>query len=126
MVGKPLVELVEVLRDDESVVPDVAAIDQRERVSFVGLLFGGKIHRESGLIVGNRSIQHVKHLFSKGAEVARRSGVVGIGVGLHPSYNAAQRLYVKRGYIPDARGITYITEDALWKRAHAWCLTMTS
>ena len=41
------------------------------------------------------------------AEVARRSRVVGIGVGLHPGYNAAQRLYVKRGYIPDARGITY-------------------
>jgi len=41
------------------------------------------------------------------SEVARRSGVVGIGVGLHPGYNAAQRLYVKRGYLPDARGITY-------------------
>ena len=41
------------------------------------------------------------------AEVARISGVVGIGVGLHPGYNAAQRLYVKRGYIPDGRGVTY-------------------
>jgi len=41
------------------------------------------------------------------AEVAPRSSAVGIGVGLHPGYNAAQRLYVKRGYIPDARGITY-------------------
>ena len=40
-------------------------------------------------------------------EVARRSSLVGIGVGLHPGYNAAQRLYAKRGYIPDARGITY-------------------
>ena len=40
-------------------------------------------------------------------EAARRSDVVGIGVGLHPGYNAAQRLYAKRGYIPDARGITY-------------------
>ena len=40
-------------------------------------------------------------------EVARRSNVVGIGVGLHPGYNAAQRLYVKRGYIPDGRGLTY-------------------
>ena len=40
-------------------------------------------------------------------EAARRSGAVGIGVGLRPGYNAAQRLYVKRGYIPDARGITY-------------------
>ena len=39
-------------------------------------------------------------------EVARRSTVVGIGVGLHPGYNAAQRLYAKRGYIPDGRGIT--------------------
>jgi GNAT superfamily N-acetyltransferase len=40
-------------------------------------------------------------------EAARRSGVVGIAVGLHPGYNAAQRLYAKRGYIPDGRGITY-------------------
>ena len=48
------------------------------------------------------------HLLDRAeSEVARRSGVVGIGVGLHPGYNAAQRLYVKRGYIPDARGITY-------------------
>lgn len=40
-------------------------------------------------------------------EASRHSAVVGIGVGLHPGYNAAQRLYVKRGYIPDGRGITY-------------------
>ena len=40
-------------------------------------------------------------------EVALRSSVVGIGVGLHPGYNAAQRLYVKLGYIPDGRGVTY-------------------
>jgi GNAT superfamily N-acetyltransferase len=35
------------------------------------------------------------------------SSTVGIGVGLHPGYNAAQRLYGKREYIPDGRGITY-------------------
>ena len=40
-------------------------------------------------------------------EVALRSTVVAIAVGLHPGYNAAQRLYVKRGYIPDGRGVTY-------------------
>jgi GNAT superfamily N-acetyltransferase len=40
-------------------------------------------------------------------EAARHSAVVGIGVGLHPGYSAAQQLYVKRGYIPDGRGITY-------------------
>lgn len=40
-------------------------------------------------------------------EISRRSSVAGIGVGLHPGYNQAQRLYVKRGYIPDGRGLTY-------------------
>jgi ribosomal protein S18 acetylase RimI-like enzyme len=38
--------------------------------------------------------------------IAARSNVVGIGVGLHHDYGAAQRLYVLRGYLPDARGIT--------------------
>ena len=40
-------------------------------------------------------------------EAACRSRVVGIAVGLRPGYNAAHRLYAKRGYIPDACGITY-------------------
>jgi len=30
-----------------------------------------------------------------------------IGVGLHPGYKQAQKLYAKRGYIPDGRGVTY-------------------
>lgn len=37
--------------------------------------------------------------------IAGRSPVAGIGVGLSPDYGAAQRLYVKRGYIPDGRGL---------------------
>ncbi len=37
--------------------------------------------------------------------VARRSAGVGIGVGLTEDYGAAQRLYAKRGYVPDGRGI---------------------
>jgi ribosomal protein S18 acetylase RimI-like enzyme len=32
---------------------------------------------------------------------------IGIGVGLTPSYGAAQRLYVKMGYVPDGFGVTY-------------------
>jgi GNAT superfamily N-acetyltransferase len=36
-----------------------------------------------------------------------RAAHVAIGVGLHPGYNAAQRLYVLRGYVPDGRGVTY-------------------
>jgi GNAT superfamily N-acetyltransferase len=38
---------------------------------------------------------------------ASRSRQVAIGVGLHPGYNAAQRLYVARGYVPDGLGVTY-------------------
>jgi len=37
----------------------------------------------------------------------QRSPIVGIGVGLYDGYGNAQRLYVKRGYIPDGRGPTY-------------------
>lgn len=32
---------------------------------------------------------------------------MGIGVGLHSSYGAAQKLYMKLGYVPDGNGITY-------------------
>lgn len=41
------------------------------------------------------------------AEIATRSDVAGIGVGLHSGYNAAQRLYVLRGYVPDGLGVTH-------------------
>ena len=36
-----------------------------------------------------------------------RSAIAGIGVGLHPGYGAAHRLYVGRGYTPDGKGVTY-------------------
>lgn len=34
-------------------------------------------------------------------------GTVCIGVGLHSGYGSAQRMYVKRGYIPDGSGVWY-------------------
>ena len=37
--------------------------------------------------------------------ITQRSAIVGIGVGLYVDYGAAQRLYVKRGYIPDGKGL---------------------
>ena len=40
-------------------------------------------------------------------EAAIKSNVVGIGVGLYEDYGPAQKLYIKRGYIPDGKGITY-------------------
>lgn len=33
-----------------------------------------------------------------------------LGVGLHPGYGAAQRLYIKRGYIPDGSGVWYCNQ----------------
>ena len=43
--------------------------------------------------------------------------VVGIGVGLYAGedggYGAAQRLYIKRGYIPDGQGVTYNYEPTM-------------
>lgn len=38
---------------------------------------------------------------------ATRCNGIGIGVGLHPGYNAAQRLYSKLGYILDGHGVHY-------------------
>ncbi len=37
--------------------------------------------------------------------VAERCPIVGIGVGLYADYGSAQRMYVRRGYIPDGRGL---------------------
>jgi ribosomal protein S18 acetylase RimI-like enzyme len=37
--------------------------------------------------------------------IAQRSTVAGIGVGLTPDYGPAHILYVRRGYIPDGRGL---------------------
>ena len=39
--------------------------------------------------------------------VLTRSKIVCIGVGLHAGYGSAQRMYVKRGYIPDGSGVWY-------------------
>jgi GNAT superfamily N-acetyltransferase len=39
--------------------------------------------------------------------VASRSTTVGLGVGLYADYGAAHLMYLKRGYLPDGRGIAY-------------------
>ena len=41
------------------------------------------------------------------AIAARYTDTVYLGVGLHSGYGSAQRMYVKRGYIPDGRGVWY-------------------
>ena len=38
---------------------------------------------------------------------AQTSDTICIGVGLHSGYGAAQRMYVRRGYVPDGSGVWY-------------------
>ena len=40
-------------------------------------------------------------------EAAKVSDAVYLAVGLHSGYGAAQRIYVKRGYVPDGSGAWY-------------------
>jgi ribosomal protein S18 acetylase RimI-like enzyme len=40
-------------------------------------------------------------------EITRVSSIAGIGVGMDSDYGAAQRLYVRRGYVPDGHGLHY-------------------
>ena len=40
-------------------------------------------------------------------EAAKISDTVYLAVGVHSGYGAAQRIYVKRGYIPDGNGAWY-------------------
>ena len=46
--------------------------------------------------------------------IVARSQVAGIGVGLDADYGSAQRLYVKRGYVPDGRGIVAHGHRVTW------------
>src|SRR5262245_54009719 len=39
--------------------------------------------------------------------IAERSDRAGLGCGLYADYGPALRLYLRRGYLPDGRGITY-------------------
>lgn len=47
--------------------------------------------------------------------LARHAGHTrtGLGVGLYGDYGPAQRLYVRLGYVPDGRGITYRHEPVV-------------
>ena len=56
-----------------------------------------KLYRRRG--IGSALLAAAEKLAGK------RSPLVGLGVGLTADYGAAQRLYVKHGYIPDGHGI---------------------
>jgi GNAT superfamily N-acetyltransferase len=56
--------------------------------------------------IGSRLMDRAEEL------VGAVSDTIGIGVGLHLYYGTAQRMYVKRGYIPDGRGVFYHDQQA--------------
>lgn len=47
------------------------------------------------------------------AELASKmlSDIITLGVGLHKGYGAAQRIYIKRGYVPDGTGVWFNNEN---------------
>lgn len=54
--------------------------------------------------IGNAILQTIED------EVKKYSNKICLGVGLHSGYGSAQRLYIKRGYIPDGSGVWYNNE----------------
>lgn len=56
-------------------------------------------YRRNG--IGSKLMDVAEEIASKYADT------VYLGVGLHNGYGSAQRMYVKRGYIPDGSGVWY-------------------
>jgi GNAT superfamily N-acetyltransferase len=54
--------------------------------------------------IGNRLMDAIEII------AIEKYGKVGVGVGMHLYYGPAQRLYAKRGYVPDGRGVIYHNE----------------
>lgn len=61
----------------------------------------GVLEKYRNLGIGNKLMDVAEML------VAQTSDRVYLGVGLHQGYGNAQRLYVKRGYVPDGSGVWY-------------------
>jgi GNAT superfamily N-acetyltransferase len=63
-------------------------------------------HRRQG--IGNALLDRAE------SAASARSTVIGLGVGLYADYGAAQRIYARRGYLPDGRGIMYRNQPVEW------------
>lgn len=61
-----------------------------------------ELYRKQG--VGSRLMDVAEQIAGEYADT------VYLGVGLHNGYGSAQRMYVKRGYIPDGTGVWYQDE----------------
>lgn len=63
--------------------------------------------------IGSRLIETAERIASE------RADVVCLGVGLHSGYGSAQRMYVKRGYVPDGSGVWY--QNRIWGQYEPFC-----
>ncbi len=57
--------------------------------------------------VATRLLNGAEALIARRAAAGQCAAQVGIAVALHAAYGPAQRLYVRRGYVPDGRGAHY-------------------
>lgn len=55
--------------------------------------------------IGNKLLDKIEE------ETKKFSKVITLGVGMHKEYGSAQRIYVKRGYVPDGTGIWYNNQN---------------
>lgn len=73
--------------------------------------FGGKGYPELidfGVLEKYRNMGVGTFLMDTAEKLASEfADMVYLGVGLHSGYGSAQRMYVKRGYIPDGSGVWY-------------------
>ena len=80
-------------------------------------------YHERGRGLGNQLLAQAED------QIAQRSPVAGLCVGIFDAYGRAQRLYAKRGFIPDGRGVchghTPLNEGATVTIGHDLLLWLT-
>jgi GNAT superfamily N-acetyltransferase len=98
--------VVLVARADEELLGFVKVVWESDYAPFRAAL----IPEINDLLVApaNRRQGIASRLMDEAERIIRTRGpVAGLGVGLHPGYAAAQRMYVRRGYVPDGHPLTY-------------------
>lgn len=135
MVDKIVIALegTNVARSREYLERCLAENKQSEKITYVATINGdiaGLVNiiyksdypffRENNIPEINDLLVHPKYrklgigssLVGKAEETASKTyGYIGLGVGLYKDYGPAQRLYAKRGYIPDGNGIVYKNKE---------------